>query len=143
MSSEGSSRSASSKLGHAGTPPAVGGGQKIDEPAQLLERLEIIGVGAIAKARFRRMNAGAAKLVGRDGLVGDRSDDLRAGDEKMARVLDHEDEIGQRRRKGLSAGARSHDQRNLRDDSGGADMALEDLAIAGERRDARLEARAA
>jgi hypothetical protein len=44
----------------------------------------------------------------------------------------------------VAAGAGAHDQaRDLRDDAGGQHIALEDLGIAAERRDALLDARAA
>ncbi len=66
-----------------------------------------------------------------------------SGDEHVARVAHHEDEVGHRRRIDVAAGARPHDHRNLRDDAGRQHVALEHLAIAAERRDAFLDARAA
>ena len=65
------------------------------------------------------------------------------GDEHVARVAHHEDEVGHRRRIDVAAGARPHDDGNLRDDAGRQHVALEHLAIAAERRDALLDARAA
>ena len=89
------------------------------------------------------MDLRAAELLGRHRLVGDGLHHVRAGHEHVARVAHHEDEVGHRRRIDVAAGARPHDQRNLRDDAGGEHVALEDLAIAAERRDALLDARAA
>ena len=89
------------------------------------------------------MDLRAAELLGRHRLVGHRLHHVRAGDEHVARVAHHEDEVGHRRRIDVAAGARPHDQRNLRDDAGGEHVALEHLAIAAERRHALLDARPA
>ena len=89
------------------------------------------------------MNRGAAELLGGDRLVGDGFHHIGAGDEHVAGVAHHEDEIGHRRRIDVAAGARPHDQRDLRNDARGQHVALEHLAIAAERRDALLDARAA
>jgi hypothetical protein len=86
---------------------------------------------------------GAAELFRGHRLVGDGLDHLRAGHEHVARVAHHEDEVGHRRGVDVAAGAGAHDHRDLRDDAGGGDIALEDLAIAAERRDALLDAGAA
>src|ERR1019366_1682624 len=51
--------------------------------------------------------------------------------------------IGHRRRIDVAAGAGAHDHADLRDDAGGEHVALEPLAIAAERGDALLDARAA
>ena len=69
--------------------------------------------------------------------------DLGAGDEHVGGVLDHEDEVGHRRRINRAAGAGAHDHRDLRDDARGQHVALEHLGIAGERGDPVLDPRAA
>ena len=89
------------------------------------------------------MHRGAAELFGGDDLVGHRLHHVGPGDEHVARVAHHEDEIGHRRRIDVAAGARPHDHRNLRNDAGGDDVALEHLAVAAERGDAFLDAGAA
>ncbi len=89
------------------------------------------------------MGDGAAQLLLGHGLVGHRLHDIGAGHEHVRAVLDHEDEVGHRRRIDRAAGARAHDQRDLRDDARGQHVALEHLGIAGERGDAVLDARAA
>ena len=89
------------------------------------------------------MDRGAAKLLGGHRLVGDGFDDIGAGDEHVAGVAHHEDEIGHRRRIDVAARARPHDQRDLRDDARGQHIALEHFAIAAERRHALLDARPA
>ena len=86
------------------------------------------------------MNRGAAELFGGDDLVGDGLHHVRAGDEHVARVAHHEDEIGHRRRIDVAAGARAHDHRNLRNDARGDDIALEHFAVTAERGDAFLDA---
>ena len=89
------------------------------------------------------MHARAAQLFGRDGLVGDGLHHVGAGDEHVARVLHHEDEVGHGRRVDVAARARPHDDGDLRDDAGGQHVAQEHLAVAAERRHAFLDARAA
>ncbi len=58
----------------------------------------------------------------------------------MAGVLDHEREVGQRRRVGRAAGTRAHDGRNLGDEAAGLGVALEYLREADQRIDALLDA---
>ena len=89
------------------------------------------------------MHRGAAELLGGDDLVGHRLHHVRPGDEHVARVAHHEDEIGHGRRIDVAAGARPHDHRDLRNDARGDDIALEHFAVTAKRRDAFLDARAA
>ena len=79
----------------------------------------------------------------RDVLVGDGLDDVGAGDEHVARLLHHDDEVGDRRRIDRAAGARPHDGGDLRHDAGGERVAQEDVGVAAERQHAFLNARAA
>ncbi len=92
---------------------------------------------------FRRVGGGAAELLLRDLLAGDRLDDVGAGDEHVRRALGHEDEIGDRRRVDGAAGARAHDEADLRHDARRLHVAPEDLGVARERDDTLLDARAA
>ena len=85
----------------------------------------------------------AAELLGGDLLVRHGLHDVGAGDEHVGGVLDHEDEVGHRRRVDRAAGAGAHDQRDLRHDARGQHVALEDVGVAGERDDALVDARAA
>ena len=119
------------------------GGQEVDQAAHLQQRLDVIVIGAVGDRAFGGVDRGAAELFRRHGLVGDGLHDVRAGDEHIARVAHHEDEVGHRRRIDVAAGAGAHDHGNLRNDAGGQHIALEHLAIAAERRDAFLDARAA
>ena len=89
------------------------------------------------------MHARAAQLLRRDRLVGDGLHHVGAGHEHVARVLDHEDEVGHGRRVDVAARARPHDHGDLRDHAGGQHVAQEHLAVAAERRHALLDARPA
>ncbi len=74
----------------------------------------------------------------RDGL-----DDVGAGDEHVARLLHHQDEVGDGGRIDGAAGARSHDRGDLRDHARGQRVAKKDVGVAAEGDDAFLNARAA
>ncbi len=60
-------------------------------------------------------------------------------DEHLRGLADHEHEVREGGRVGGAAGARAEHHRDLRDDAGGARVALEDAAVAGERGDALLD----
>jgi len=76
-------------------------------------------------------------------FVGHGSDYVRARDEHVARVLDHEHEVGDGRRINRAARTRPHNGADLRDDAAGQRVAQEDVRVAAERFDAFLNARAA
>ncbi len=117
--------------------------QKIDQPPHLEQRLDVVVIGAVGDRRFGGVDGGAAELLGGDRLVGDGLHHIRAGDEHVGGVAHHEDEVGHRRRIDVAAGARAHDDGNLRDDAGREHVALEDLGIAAEGGHAFLDAGAA
>ena len=91
---------------------------------------------------LRRVGHGTAEEFRIDFLVGHGLHDVRTGDEHVARVLDHDGEVGHRRRVDGAAGARSHDDGDLGHDPGREDVAQEDVGVATERRDAFLDPRA-
>ncbi len=70
-------------------------------------------------------------------------DHLRPGDEHMAGALHHEDKVGECRRIDRAARARPHDGRDLWNHAARQRVAQEDFGIAGQRRHAFLNARAA
>ena len=121
----------------------IRGRQEIYQPAHLQQGLDVIVVGAVGDRGPRRVHEGAAELLGRHGFVGDSLHHIGAGDEHVAGVAHHEDEVGHRRRIDVAARAGPHDHRNLRDDAGSQHVALKNLAIAAERGDAFLNAGAA
>ena len=94
------------------------------------------------EARLGHVGVRAAELLHRDVLAGDGLDDVGAGDEHLAGLVDHDDEVGQRGGVDVAARRGAHDQRDLRDDAGGLDVVVEDLAVQAERDDALLDARA-
>ena len=78
------------------------------------------------------MHAGAAELFRCDYLVRHGLHHVGAGNEHVGGVLDHEDEIRDRRRVDGTAGTGSHDQADLGDHAGGQHVSLKDLRIAAE-----------
>ena len=89
------------------------------------------------------MSGRSAELLLGHVLAGHRLHDVGPGDEHVRRPLGHQDEIGDRGRVDGPAGARPENQRDLRHDARGLDVAPEDLGVAGERDDALLDPRAA
>ncbi len=122
---------------------AVRSGQEVDQAAHLDQRLDVILERAIDHAGLGRMNGCPAEGFVGDFLVRHGLHHVRAGDVHVRRVLHHEDEVGQRRRIDVAAGARAHDDGDLGDHAGGEDVLHEDVGIAGEAVDAFLDARAA
>ena len=89
------------------------------------------------------MRAGAAELLERDVLAGHRLHDVGPGDEHLAGLVDHDDEVGEGGGVDVTAGGRTHHQRDLRDDAGRVHVAPEDLAVEAEGDHALLDAGAA
>ena len=85
----------------------------------------------------------AAELFLGDFLVGHRLDHVGAGHEHVARALDHDVEVGDRRRVDRAARARPHDRGDLRHHARRERVAQEDVGVAGEREHAFLDPRAA
>src|SRR5450631_4324799 len=76
-------------------------------------------------------------------LAGDRLDHIGAGDEHVAGLADHEDEIGDRGAVDRAAGTRTEHHRYLRHDAARADVAEEDVRVACQGDHALLDARTA
>ncbi len=85
----------------------------------------------------------AAQLFLGDVFVRHGLDDVGTGDEHVAGVVHHEDEIGDGGRIDRAARARSHDGGNLRHHAARQRVAQEDIGVSGERDHAFLNARAA
>ncbi len=109
------------------------------EVAHLGEAGLLVVVREVADAGGLRVDVGAAEPVLRDLLTGDRLDDVRAGDEHLRGLADHEDEVGEGGAVGRAARTRAEHHADLRDDAGGLGVALEDAAVAGEGGDALLD----
>ena len=121
----------------------VVGGEEGEQAAHLVEAGLLVGVGEVGDAGFGGVRHGAAEFLEGGLLAGDALDDVGAGDVHLRGTLDHEDEVRDRRRVDGAAGARAHDHADLRDHAGAADVAVEDVAVAGEGGDALLDARPA
>src|SRR5439155_10321994 len=70
-------------------------------------------------------------------------DHVRAGDEHVGRVLDHDIEISDRRAIDCAARTRPHDATDLRHDTAGERVAQKDVRVTAETENAFLYARAA
>ena len=97
----------SSKLGHSGTPSVLLAGQEVDQPAHLQQRLDVVLERAVGDRGARGVHGGAAEFFGGDDLVGHGLHHVGSGDEHVAGVLHHEDEVGHRGRIDVAAGARA------------------------------------
>ena len=107
------------------------------------QSLDVVFIGAVGHRAFNRMHGCSAEILGAHRLVGHRPHHAGAGHEHIARFLDHEDEIGERRGVDVAARAGTHDEGNLGDHPRRQDVALENLAVARERGDPFLDAGAA
>ncbi len=105
--------------------------------------LGFVGSGQVRDAADRRVHRCAAEVLPVDVLVSDRSHDIRSGHEHVARALDHDRHVCDRRGVDGPTGTRTHDQRDLRDDPRGQRVAQEDVGVSTERDDALLDARPA
>ena len=121
---------------------AVVAGQVADQLLDPLEGVGVVGGGVVGVAGGGHVHLGAAELGLGDLLAGDGGDHVRAGDEHLRRVADHDHEVGQRGRVGVAAGAGAHDHGDLRDHARGAHVVVEGLRDEVERDHAVLDARA-
>ena len=93
-------------------------------------------------ARLSRVRHRAAELLKRRLLAGHRLDHVRTGDEHVRGLLDHENEIGHRRRVHRTPRARPHDQADLRNHARAHHVTHEHVAVGAERHDPLLDPRA-
>ena len=114
-----------------------------EQLADQREARRVVLDGEVGDAALLVVRHRAAERFLRHVLVRDRLDDVGAGDEHVARLLHHDDEVGDRRRVDRAAGARAHDRGDLRHHAGGERVAQEDVGVAAERHHAFLDARAA
>ena len=114
-----------------------------EQLANELEALAIVGNREVRDAARLVVRLRAAELLLRHFLVRDGAQDVGAGDEHVARPLDHDVEVGDRGRVDGAARARPHDRGNLRNHARGERVSQEDVGVAAEREHAFLDARAA
>ncbi|CAM5260654.1 hypothetical protein SALBM311S_03370 [Streptomyces alboniger] len=109
------------------------------EVAHLGEAGLLVVVGEVADTAGLGVHVRAAEAVLGDLLAGDRLDDVRARDEHLRGLADHEHEVREGGAVGRAACARAEHHADLRDDPGCLGVALEDAAVAGESRDTLLD----
>ena len=117
--------------------------QEREQVARVLDHRLLARRDEMRDARLRRVRGRPAELLLRHVLAGDRLHDVGPGDEHVRRPLGHQHEVGDRGRVHGAARARPEDERDLRHDARGLDVAPEDLGVAGERDDALLDPRPA
>ena len=115
------------------------GGQVADEVAQQGDTGLLVRDGELGHAGLGGVHRRTAEGLGGHVLAGDSLHDLRAGDEHIAGVLGHHDEVGEGRGIDCAAGTGTEDGGDLRHHAGSEDVALENLGIAGQAVDAFLD----
>ena len=118
-------------------------GQVGQQRLHVVDRVGLVGAHVVGDTALGVVRPRAAELLELHVLAGDRLDDVRTGDEHVRGLVDHHGEVGDGGGVDGAAGARPHDQRDLRDDARGQHVAPEDLAVEPEGDDALLDARAA
>ena len=117
--------------------------QEREQVAGVLDARSFVGGDEVGDTGFRGVRARPTEVLEAHVLACDRLHDVGAGDEHVRRALRHQHEVRDRRRVDGAAGAGSHDQRDLRNDTRRLHVPPEDLGVARERDDPFLDARAA
>lgn len=73
----------------------VVGRQVGQQVAHVVEGVLLAGGDVVHGARLGHVGVGAAQFLHGDVLTGDGLDDVGSGDEHLARLVDHDDEVGQ------------------------------------------------
>ena len=118
----------------------VVGRQVAEQFAHIIEGVLLAGGDVVRGTGLGHVCLCAAEFFHGDVLTGDGLDDVGSGDEHLAGLVDHDDEVGQGGGVDVTAGRRAHDQRDLWDHAGGQDVVAEDLAVEPEGDDALLDA---
>ncbi len=117
--------------------------QVVVQAPQHHERLHVVLEGHVGHAAARGVGDGAAQFLRRDLLVRHGLHHLGPGDEHVARILHHEDEVRHGGRIDRAARAGAHHHADLRDHARSHHVLLEHVRIAAQGRHAFLDARAA
>ena len=104
-----------------------------NETTNFSQRLFLCSRHKMGHTGFGSVDLSAAELLYGYVLTGNGFHYLRAGDEHIGVLLGHHDEVGQRRAIYCSTGTRTKDHTNLRNNTRGQNVTLEDLGIAGQR----------
>ena len=118
-------------------------GQEREERADHRDRLGFVLRRQVRHAAAAVVGHRAAEVFLGHLFVGDRADDVGAGDEHIAGPLHHDDEVRDRGRIDGASGAGTHDRRDLGHDPRGEHVAQKDVRVTGERLHALLDARPA
>jgi len=121
----------------------VGGGQVAEQFLDHVQGVLLVAADEMGHAGDGGVALGAAQLLEGHLLLVDGLDHLGAGDEHVAGLVDHENEVGDPRRIDGAPGAGAHDHRDLGNDARGDGIAEKDVAVAGEAVDPLLDAGAA
>src|SRR5215203_397812 len=116
-------------------------GQEGEQVAHVVEAGLLVGRREVGYARSGIVGGRATEVLEGDVLAGDTLYDVGARDEHVARLLDHEDEVRDRRRVYGTTRAGSDDHRDLGHYTRGEHVAVEDVGVAGQRDDTLLDAR--
>jgi len=125
-------RAGGSRDRQAGRLSTVVAGQVGEQIFDVLECVLFVGGDIVGRARAHHVGLGATEVFHGDVLAGDGLDDVRSGDKHLTGLVDHHDEVGERRGVDVTARRCAHDERDLRDDARIAHVAVEDLAVEGE-----------
>ena len=96
-----------------GMPRRLGvvvGRQVAQQLAHIVERVLLAGGDVVRGAGLRHVGLRAAEFLHGDVLTGDGLDDVGSGDEHLAGLVDHDDEVGERGAVDVTACRRAHDQ---------------------------------
>ena len=88
----------------------VVGRQIAQQLADIVEGILLAGGDVVRGAGLGHVGLSATEFLHGDVLTGDGFDDVRSGDEHLAGLVDHDDEVGQRGGVHVSARRRTHDQ---------------------------------
>ena len=117
--------------------------QEREEVAGVLEALVLVVAGKVRHTGLGVVRHRPTQVLEADLLAGDRLDHVGAGDEHVRGLLDHEDEVGHRRRVDGAAGAGAHDQADLGDHARAHHVAHEHVAVGAQRDHSLLDPRPA
>jgi hypothetical protein len=108
------------------------GGQEAEQVPDVIEARLLVGGHEGGHAGLGGMTHGATKLLERDVLAGNRLHHVGAGDEHVAGLLDHEDEVGHGRAIDGAASTWPEDDADLGNHPGGLGVAVEDPTVGME-----------
>ena len=96
------------------------------------QHLDIVVVGAVSDTGLLGVDGGTTQFFLSDFFSGDSLDDIGTGDEHVGGVTHHEDEIGNGGGVHGTTSARTHDQGDLGNHTGGKGVTLENLRVTSQ-----------